>query len=152
MRCIVLVTKVKAISPVPTCLSISNVRTQVDALSSKIYFLLLVQVMSVLVCSFVLMSKAWLLMRLKVPSITASSFFSASTTACTIRCSSQSISLHRSPRCEELPLLGCVSHAFINQAVHLWSQTNELRDAMSVVFILEDGTRQLFVEVEERFQ
>ena len=40
----------------------------------------------------------------------------------------------------------------INQAVHLWSQTNELRDAMSIVFILEDGSRQLLVEVEERFQ
>ena len=80
MRCIVLVTKVKAISPVPTCLSISNVRTHVDALSSKIHFLLLVQVIRVLVCSFVLISKVWLLMRLKVPSITASPFFSASRT------------------------------------------------------------------------
>ena len=40
----------------------------------------------------------------------------------------------------------------INQAVHLWSQTNELRDTMPVVLILEDGTRQLLVEVEERFQ
>ena len=41
---------------------------------------------------------------------------------------------------------------FINQAVHLRSQSNELRDAMSVVLILEDGSRQLLVEVEERFQ
>ena len=40
----------------------------------------------------------------------------------------------------------------INQTVHLWSQTNELRDAMSVVLILEYGSRQLLVEVEERFQ
>ena len=40
----------------------------------------------------------------------------------------------------------------INQAVHLRSQSNELRDAMSVVLILEYGTRQLLVEVEERFQ
>ena len=40
----------------------------------------------------------------------------------------------------------------INQAVHLWSQSNKLRDAMSVVLILEDGSRQLLVEVEERFQ
>ena len=40
----------------------------------------------------------------------------------------------------------------IDQAVHLRSQANELRDAMSVVFILEDWTRQLLVEVEERFQ
>ena len=40
----------------------------------------------------------------------------------------------------------------INQAVHLWSQTNELRNAMSVVLVLEDGSRQLLVEVEERFQ
>ena len=38
----------------------------------------------------------------------------------------------------------------INQAVHLWSQSNKLRDAMSVVLILEDGSRQLLVEVEER--
>ena len=40
----------------------------------------------------------------------------------------------------------------IDQAVHLRSQTNELRDAMSVVLVLEYGTRQLLVEVEERFQ
>ena len=37
----------------------------------------------------------------------------------------------------------------INQTVHLWSQTNELRDMMSVMLVLEDGTRQLLVEVEE---
>ena len=49
-------------------------------LPSKIHRLLSVQVMNVLVCSFVLILKAWLLMRLKLPSITASSFFSASTT------------------------------------------------------------------------
>ena len=49
-------------------------------LSSKIQRLLSVQVMSVLVCSFVLILKAWLLIRLKVPSITASSFLSASRT------------------------------------------------------------------------
>ena len=50
--------------------------------------------------------------------------------------------------------LCCVVHDvfLIDQAVHLRSQSNELRDAMSVVFILEDGTRQLLVEVEERFQ
>ena len=29
----------------------------------------------------------------------------------------------------------------INQALHLRSQTNQLRDTMSVVFILEDGSR-----------
>ena len=40
----------------------------------------------------------------------------------------------------------------INQAVHLRSQSHELRDAMSVVLILEDGSRQLLVEIEERFQ
>ena len=40
----------------------------------------------------------------------------------------------------------------INQAVHLWSKSDELRDAMSVVLILQDETRQLLVEVEERFQ
>ena len=32
--------------------------------------------------------------------------------ACTIRCSSRSFSLHRSPHCEVLPSLRCVSHAF----------------------------------------
>ena len=37
----------------------------------------------------------------------------------------------------------------INQTVHLRSQTHELRDTMSVVLILEDGSRQLLVEVEE---
>ena len=40
----------------------------------------------------------------------------------------------------------------INQAVHLRSQSHELRDAMSVVLILEDGSRQLLVEVKGRFQ
>ena len=40
----------------------------------------------------------------------------------------------------------------IDQTVHLWSQTNELRDAMSIVFVLKYGSKQLFVEVEERFQ
>ena len=40
----------------------------------------------------------------------------------------------------------------INQAVHLRYQTDELRDAMPVVLILKDGTRQLLVEVEERVQ
>ena len=40
----------------------------------------------------------------------------------------------------------------IDQTVHLRSQSHELRDAMSVVFVLEDRTRQLLVEVEERFQ
>ena len=40
----------------------------------------------------------------------------------------------------------------INQAVHLRSQSHELRDAMSVVLILEDGSRQFLVEVEERLQ
>ena len=40
----------------------------------------------------------------------------------------------------------------INQAVHLRSKSHELRDTMSVVLILEDGSRQLLVEVEERFQ
>ena len=40
----------------------------------------------------------------------------------------------------------------IDKTVHLRSQTNELSDMMSVVFILEDGTRQLLVEVEEGFQ
>ena len=40
----------------------------------------------------------------------------------------------------------------INQTVHLRSQTNKLRDTMSVVLVLEDRSRQLLVEVEERFQ
>ena len=37
----------------------------------------------------------------------------------------------------------------INQTVHLWSQSHELRNAMSVVLVLEYGSRQLLVEVEE---
>ena len=40
----------------------------------------------------------------------------------------------------------------IDQTIYLWPQTNELRDTMSVVFVLEYGARQLLVEVEERFQ
>ena len=40
----------------------------------------------------------------------------------------------------------------VNQAVHLWSKSHEFCDAMSVVLVLEDGSRQLLVEVEERFQ
>ena len=37
----------------------------------------------------------------------------------------------------------------IDQTVHLRSKPNKLRDAMSVVLVLEDGSRQLLVEVEE---
>ena len=37
----------------------------------------------------------------------------------------------------------------INQSVHLRSQSHELRDAMPIVFVLEYGSRQLLVEVEE---
>ena len=50
--------------------------------------------------------------------------------------------------------LRCVMHyiLLINQSVYLRSQSHELRDAMSVMLILEDGSRQLLVEVEERFQ
>ena len=40
----------------------------------------------------------------------------------------------------------------IYKTVHLRSQSNKLRDAMSIVLILKDETRQLLVEVEERFQ
>ena len=40
----------------------------------------------------------------------------------------------------------------INQTVHLRSKSHELRDAMSVVLVLEDRTRQLLVEIEERVQ
>ena len=40
----------------------------------------------------------------------------------------------------------------INQTVHLESESHELCDAMSVVLTLEDRTRQLLVEIEERFQ
>ena len=40
----------------------------------------------------------------------------------------------------------------INLAVHIRSQSNELRDAMSVVFVLEDRSRQLLVEIDERVQ
>ena len=121
---------------------------------SKIHRLLSVQIMSVLVCSFVLILKAWLLMRLKLPSITASSFFSASTTRLY---SSMFFTLILSPSITTLrgtPFAALCITCFssINQAVHLWSQTNELRNAMSVVLVLEDGSRQLLVEVEERFQ
>ena len=35
----------------------------------------------------------------------------------------------------------------IDLAIHLWSQSHELRDAMPVVFVLKDGSRQLLVEV-----
>ena len=37
----------------------------------------------------------------------------------------------------------------INQTVHLRSKSHELCDAMSVVLVLEDGSRQLLVEVED---
>ena len=40
----------------------------------------------------------------------------------------------------------------INQTVRLWSKSHELSDAMSVMLILEDGARQLLVEVEESGQ
>ena len=50
--------------------------------------------------------------------------------------------------------LCCIVHyiLLINQSVHLRSQSHEFSDTMSVVFVLEDGSRQLLVEVEERFQ
>ena len=40
----------------------------------------------------------------------------------------------------------------INRTIHLWPKSHELCNAMSVVFFLEYRTRQLLVEVEERFQ
>ena len=40
----------------------------------------------------------------------------------------------------------------IDQAIHLWSQSHEYGDTISVVFVLEDRARQLLVEVEERVQ
>ena len=49
-------------------------------LSSQIHLLLSLHVISVLVCSIVLIVNAWLLIRLNVPSITASFLFSASST------------------------------------------------------------------------
>ena len=50
--------------------------------------------------------------------------------------------------------LCCVMYCVLltNQAVHFRSKSHELRDAMSVVLVLEDGTRQLLVEIEERVQ
>ena len=54
--------------------------SSVYTLSSKINLLLSVHVMSVLVWFFVLIVNSWLLIRLKLPSITASPFFSASRT------------------------------------------------------------------------
>ena len=39
----------------------------------------------------------------------------------------------------------------INQTVHLWSKSNEFRDAMSVVLVLEWGSRQLLVELRNDF-
>ena len=46
--------------------------------------------------------------------------------------------------------LRCVVYymLLIDQTVHLWSQSYELRDAMSVVFILEDGSRQLLLKLK----
>ena len=35
----------------------------------------------------------------------------------------------------------------INQAVHLWSESHELRDTMSVMLVLEYWSRQLLVEI-----
>ena len=50
--------------------------------------------------------------------------------------------------------LCCVVHhmLLIDKTVHLRAQSHEPRDAMPVMLILEDGSRQLLVEVEERFQ
>ena len=50
--------------------------------------------------------------------------------------------------------LRCVVYhmLLIDQAVHLRSKSHELGDTMSVMLVLEDGTRQLLVEVEERSQ
>ena len=40
----------------------------------------------------------------------------------------------------------------IDQTVHLRSQSHKLRDAMSIVFFLDYWTRQLLVEIEERWE
>ena len=57
---------------------------------------------------------------------------------------------HHIARCS----LCCVVHhlLLIDKTVHLRSQSHEFSDAMPIMLVLEDGTRQLLVEVEERFQ
>ena len=47
--------------------------------------------------------------------------------------------------------LRCIVHDvfLIDQTVHLWSQSHEFSDAMPIMLILEYGSRQLLVEVEE---
>ena len=48
-------------------------------------------------------------------------------------------------------LCGIVYHMLlIDKTIHHGSETHEHLDTMSVVFILEDGFRQLHVKVEER--
>ena len=50
--------------------------------------------------------------------------------------------------------LCCIVHdmLLINEAAYLGSQTQELHDAMPVVFVFQNASKQLLVEVEERFQ
>ena len=108
--------------------------------------------MSVLVCSFVLISNPRLLMRLNVSSITASFFFSASRARLYNRCSLHSFSHHPLLHYEEYPLLYCVSLTSIHKAVYLGSESHKLCDAMSIVSFLENGSRQLLVEVEEGWE
>ena len=53
-----------------------------------------------------------------------------------------------------LSILCCIVYhvLLINQTVYLGSESHELGDTMSIVFVFEIGSRQLLVEVEEREQ
>ena len=107
-----------------------------------------VHVMSVLVCLFMVISKYWLLMHLKLPSITASPFFSASTTRLYKSMFFTLILLAVDHDVARNSLCCVVYHMLlINPTVHLWSQSHKLRDAMSVVLVLEDGSRQLLLKL-----
>ena len=48
-------------------------------------------------------------------------------------------------------ILCCIVYhlLLINQTIHLGSKSHELGDAMPIVLVLENGTRQFLVEVEE---
>ena len=50
--------------------------------------------------------------------------------------------------------LCCIVHdmLLINEAAYLGSQTQERHDAMPVVFVFQNASRKLLVEVEERVQ
>ena len=125
---------------------------QIMCIVTNIYLLLSVQVMQVLACSHMMVEKPSLLKRLNMTSITTSFLTSDSTLRLynsvfytLIFPFDYHITRHTLFRILYDVLL-------IHQTIHLGSKNNELHDTRTVVFVLENGSWQLLVEVEERWK